>query len=113
MKFKLWCKRLNSVSWIKKMTKFIAKKQNHTALFLTNIHANFEGNVKALNGINPKHQLFIKEDPISKLHIQVVDSKQPHRLVRVEKQDIKNANSDRQALYHLFATVLNELEIKG
>lgn len=92
------------------MTKYIAKKQNHTALFLTNMHANFNDNIKALNRIQVKQNLAIRDDPISKQHIHVLDLNQPQRLIRIEKQDIKIADSDRQALYHLFATVLNELD---
>lgn len=94
------------------MTKYIAKKQNYTALFLTNMHANFKDNIKALNLMQAKQNLVIQDDPISKQHIHVLDLKKPQYFVRVEKQDIQMANTDRQALYHLFATVLNELESK-
>lgn len=95
------------------MTIYFAKKNNKTALFLTNIHANFEESIQFLPRIEYQRQLTIQNDPVSNQHIQVINSNQPNDFIRIEKRDIQLANQDRQMLYHLLATVLNTLNQKA
>lgn len=92
------------------MTKYIAKTNNRTAIFLTNVHATFEASIQALSSIEYTRKLAIKNDPISSLHILVEDTKNLNNFIRIEKIDIALANKDRQALYHLVATVLDTLK---
>lgn len=95
------------------MTTYFAQKYNKTALFLMNMHANFEVSIQHVDRIEYQRKLIIQNDPISNQHIQVVNTKKPNDFIRIEKRDIEIANQDRQALYHLLATVLNTLDYKA
>ncbi|NHC02428.1 hypothetical protein G9F31_01340 [Acinetobacter sp. 187] len=93
------------------MTKYIAKTNNRTALFLSHFYATFEESVANINKIEHNRILTIKNDPISSQHILVIDSKNPNKNFRIEKRDIELANQNRQSLYHLLTNVFDDLKV--
>ncbi|WP_445115416.1 hypothetical protein [Acinetobacter sp. WZC-1] len=92
------------------MTKFVTRHTSKTALILSSFHSTFENSISGLHAIKPAIQLNLRNDPVSTQHI-LVERLRNGTVVsdnfRLEKKDIEDANNDRQALYHLMATVLN------
>lgn len=92
------------------MSKFFAKTTNRTALILSNFHSTLEASLQGLNSIEPLRILVIKDDPISTQHILVHDHILVANSIRIEKKDVEAANKNRQELYHLLATILDQVK---
>lgn len=93
------------------MSKFIAKTNNKTALFLSNFYSTFETSIANIAKVEHSRVLTIKNDPISTQHVLVSDLKHPNHVFRIETHDIEQANQNRQSLYHLLATTLDYLKV--
>ena len=92
------------------MSKFLTKKVNSTALILSNFHSTFEASIQGLSHVEPQRNLIIKDDPISSHHVLVQDKILANHFIRIEKKDIEYANQNRQELYHLLSTVLDNIK---
>lgn len=92
------------------MPKFFTKTTNRTALILSNFHGTLEASLQGLGSIEPQRILVIKEDPISTQHILVHDKVLVGNSIRLEKKDVEAANKNRQDLYHLLSTVLDQVK---
>ena len=89
------------------MSKVFSKRPNRKAIVLSGFHTSFEDSINGLGLIDFKNKLTLKNDPLSSLHVLLIDIKNPQRKFRIEKADIAIADQDRHALYHLLAIALN------
>lgn len=94
------------------MSKYLSKTTNPTARTLANFYSTFEQCLENAKSIQYLSDYRLKADPQSSQHV-IVESYSKGTIqdkFKIEKTAIEHANTDRLALYHLVATVLNHFQ---